>query len=227
MPELVERVLEQSGYLDALEAERTIEAQGRMENLQELVGVAREYLENAAGAVALVVPAGDLALLGPGRDPRRRLARHADDAAQREGPRVPRRVHDRDGGGALPARARDRGAGDRGGAAPLLRRHDARAGAAVPDARVVAHAVRQPRVQPAVALSRRAARARRRARAARPGAWDYGRKTAAPEYALRDHPALVDRATRCGTRRSARASSPGSTPAASSRSASRTGASGG
>jgi len=47
VPDLVERVLEQSGYLGALEAERTIEAQGRMENLQELVGVAREYAENA------------------------------------------------------------------------------------------------------------------------------------------------------------------------------------
>src|SRR5215217_5100864 len=45
--ELVERTLERSGYLEALEAERTIEAQGRMENLQELVGVAREYQENA------------------------------------------------------------------------------------------------------------------------------------------------------------------------------------
>jgi ATP-dependent DNA helicase UvrD/PcrA len=45
--ELVERTLERSGYLDALEAERTIEAQGRIENLQELVGVAREYQENA------------------------------------------------------------------------------------------------------------------------------------------------------------------------------------
>jgi len=43
--ELVERVLEQSGYLEALEAERTIDAQGRIENLQELVGVAREYLQ--------------------------------------------------------------------------------------------------------------------------------------------------------------------------------------
>src|SRR5437867_770922 len=45
--ELVERTLERSGYADALEAERTIEAQGRLENLQELVGVAREYQENA------------------------------------------------------------------------------------------------------------------------------------------------------------------------------------
>src|SRR5207247_2342335 len=39
--QLVERTLERSGYLEALEAERTIEAQGRIENLQELVGVAR------------------------------------------------------------------------------------------------------------------------------------------------------------------------------------------
>jgi DNA helicase II / ATP-dependent DNA helicase PcrA len=45
--ELVERVLERSGYLEALEAERTIEAQGRSENLQELVGVAQEYQATA------------------------------------------------------------------------------------------------------------------------------------------------------------------------------------
>jgi DNA helicase-2/ATP-dependent DNA helicase PcrA len=43
VPELVQRVLDQTGYMAALEAERTIEAQGRIENLQELVGVAQEY----------------------------------------------------------------------------------------------------------------------------------------------------------------------------------------
>jgi DNA helicase-2/ATP-dependent DNA helicase PcrA len=43
VPELVERVLDRSGYVASLEAERTIEAQGRIENLQELVGVAQEY----------------------------------------------------------------------------------------------------------------------------------------------------------------------------------------
>jgi DNA helicase-2/ATP-dependent DNA helicase PcrA len=48
VPELIERVLEQSGYLDSLEAERTIEAQGRIENLQELVSLAREWVESAA-----------------------------------------------------------------------------------------------------------------------------------------------------------------------------------
>ena len=46
-PSSFERVLEQSGYRDALEAERTIEAQGRIENLQELVGVAREYQQQS------------------------------------------------------------------------------------------------------------------------------------------------------------------------------------
>jgi DNA helicase-2/ATP-dependent DNA helicase PcrA len=47
VPEVIERILERSGYLDALRAERTIEAQGRMENLQELVGVAQEYQATA------------------------------------------------------------------------------------------------------------------------------------------------------------------------------------
>ncbi|HET8895374.1 MAG TPA: UvrD-helicase domain-containing protein [Gaiellaceae bacterium] len=48
VPELIERVFEQSGYLTALEAERTIEAQGRIENLQELISVAREWQEASA-----------------------------------------------------------------------------------------------------------------------------------------------------------------------------------
>ncbi len=48
--ELVERVLERTGTLEALEAERTIEARGRIENLQELVGVAREYQQRAEEA---------------------------------------------------------------------------------------------------------------------------------------------------------------------------------
>jgi DNA helicase-2/ATP-dependent DNA helicase PcrA len=41
--ELVADVLAETGYRDALQAERTIEAEGRLENLEELVGVAREY----------------------------------------------------------------------------------------------------------------------------------------------------------------------------------------
>ncbi len=45
--ELLERTLERSGYLTSLEAERTIESQGRIENLQELVGVTQEYQASA------------------------------------------------------------------------------------------------------------------------------------------------------------------------------------
>ena len=47
VPELLERVLDKSGYLESLEAERTVEAQGRIENLLELVGVTREYQAQA------------------------------------------------------------------------------------------------------------------------------------------------------------------------------------
>ena len=42
--ELMELLLERNGVIELLEAERTIEASGRIENLQELVGVAREYV---------------------------------------------------------------------------------------------------------------------------------------------------------------------------------------
>jgi DNA helicase-2/ATP-dependent DNA helicase PcrA len=41
--ELLKEMLQETGYLEALEAERTIEAQGRIENLEELVNVAAEY----------------------------------------------------------------------------------------------------------------------------------------------------------------------------------------
>ncbi|MBV9716352.1 MAG: UvrD-helicase domain-containing protein [Solirubrobacterales bacterium] len=40
---LLKETLQETGYLEALEAERTIEAQGRLENLEELVNVAAEY----------------------------------------------------------------------------------------------------------------------------------------------------------------------------------------
>jgi DNA helicase-2/ATP-dependent DNA helicase PcrA len=43
---LLEAVLNDTGYLEALQAERTIEAEGRVENLQELIGVAGEFDAN-------------------------------------------------------------------------------------------------------------------------------------------------------------------------------------
>ena len=41
--DVLQEALTETGYTEALEAERTIEAQGRIENLEELVRVAREY----------------------------------------------------------------------------------------------------------------------------------------------------------------------------------------
>ncbi len=44
---LLQELLRETGYIEALEAERTIEAQGRIENLEELVNVAAEFDEAA------------------------------------------------------------------------------------------------------------------------------------------------------------------------------------
>ena len=50
--ETLEEVLANTGYLEALAAERTVEAEGRIENLQEFVGVAEEYDSmNAEGSL--------------------------------------------------------------------------------------------------------------------------------------------------------------------------------
>jgi ATP-dependent DNA helicase UvrD/PcrA len=51
--ELLKEILQETGYLEALEAERTIEAQGRIENLEELVNVAAEYDASEAEAHSL------------------------------------------------------------------------------------------------------------------------------------------------------------------------------
>src|SRR5919197_3146548 len=50
---LLEKVLADTGYLEVLKAERTFEAQGRVENLQELVGVAREFEERGQEEASL------------------------------------------------------------------------------------------------------------------------------------------------------------------------------
>ena len=47
VPELLDETLRETGYMDALRAERTIEAEGRIENLEELISVAREYQATA------------------------------------------------------------------------------------------------------------------------------------------------------------------------------------
>jgi DNA helicase II / ATP-dependent DNA helicase PcrA len=61
---VVQAVLEDTGYLAELEAERSIEAEARLENLQELVGVCREFddaLESGdvAGLAGIASGSGD------------------------------------------------------------------------------------------------------------------------------------------------------------------------
>jgi DNA helicase-2/ATP-dependent DNA helicase PcrA len=51
--ELLKETLQESGYNEWLEAQRTIEAQGRLENLEELVNVAAEYDASEAEAHSL------------------------------------------------------------------------------------------------------------------------------------------------------------------------------
>src|SRR5579884_476670 len=51
--ELLKETLRETGYLEWLEAQRTIEAQGRLENLEELVNVAAEYDAAEEGAHTL------------------------------------------------------------------------------------------------------------------------------------------------------------------------------
>jgi DNA helicase-2/ATP-dependent DNA helicase PcrA len=62
--ELLEAMLAQSGYVEALEADRTIEAQGRIENLEQLVEVGREFdLAAAPGEDTLDVFLQQIALV--------------------------------------------------------------------------------------------------------------------------------------------------------------------
>ena len=130
------RCCSESGYLEALAAERTIEAEGRAENLEELIAGAAEFdikrehegesevppLEEFLQQISLYTEQDALA--------RRAGAGHADDPAQRQGPRVRHGLHRRLRGRRLPAHA-GAGRGGRGrGAAALLRRHHPRPPAA-------------------------------------------------------------------------------------------------
>ena len=166
VPELIERVLERSGYVAALEAERTIEAQGRIENLQELVSLAREWQEQT--------PEPNLSAF------LQEVSLYSDqDAIRGEGSLVTlMTLHNAKG---LEFRAvyligmeegifpHSRSIEEQG--VEEERRlcyvgHDAGDGEADAAPHVVADALRRPLVQPALAFPRRAAGAARRARAA-------------------------------------------------------------
>lgn len=132
---VLEAVLERTGYLAELQASTDPQDETRIENLQELAAVALEFEQERGGRRRGRRECGHARRIpGEGRARRRlrpdsrrghgRLRRHhADDAAHREGPRIPGGVPDRHGGRRLPAHARaGTGQGAGGGAAPRLRR---------------------------------------------------------------------------------------------------------
>ncbi len=59
---IIEEALERSGYVEELQAERSVEAEGRLENLSELVGMAREYetVDDFLEQVSLVSDTDDI-----------------------------------------------------------------------------------------------------------------------------------------------------------------------
>ena len=99
--ELARVVVEESGLVDMWKAEKTPEAEGRLENLKELVRSMAEFptLEFVPGACRACHRR---------RARQFRTARVVDDAARRQGPRIRRRVPARLGRGPISPSARAR-----------------------------------------------------------------------------------------------------------------------
>ena len=121
--ELAQTILEESGLIDMWKAERTADAEGRLENLKELVRSMGEFPEPRRLSRARV--AGD-----GGGERRGRGPRVDHDPARRQRAGVRHRLPARLGGGSVSASARprrERPRRARGGAPARLCRADARA----------------------------------------------------------------------------------------------------
>ena len=149
--DLVESVLERTGYRSELESSTDPQELARLDNLNELVSVAHEFSTDQANAAALDealdarrrrraghrcaggVPGTGIAGRRHRRDPRAQRRRgHADDAAHREGSGVSGGVRHRLGGRDVPAHAvAGRSHRTVRGAAAGLRRHHPGPSAAV------------------------------------------------------------------------------------------------
>jgi DNA helicase-2/ATP-dependent DNA helicase PcrA len=173
---VLEQVLARSGYLAELEGSDDPQDETRVENLAELVAVAREFADEPPPGLA--DGSGDSDADGDGAagrlggrlrpDPRpagRREQRsgHLDDAAHRQGTRVPGGLPDRPRGRDLPAHALAGGPlGAGGGAATGLRRRDPCPRAALRLPGRGALRLGRTRPQPGIAFPRRAPRRPRR-----------------------------------------------------------------
>ena len=164
--DLLVAVMEESGYVRELQAEDTHDARARLENLQELVGVAREYESNErrsslAGFLANIALISDLDALDADASYVTLMTMHG--AKGLEFPSVFLTGLEE---GVFPhsrALTEMDGAGRR--AASGLRRHHARDGPALPDVRAAPRALRQHVRVSEVALPRRDSGARSCSRA--------------------------------------------------------------
>ncbi len=162
---VLEEVLDRSGLREALEREGTFEAQGRIENLEEMVRVAAEY-DNSDAEATLAGFLEGIALQADADTLDESEGRgHPHDDPQRQGPRVRHRGDHRAGGGSLPPLALRHSRDPRGGAAALLRGPHAGAPAPGADPRREPRDARRARLPPALAIPR-GAPARRHRRAA-------------------------------------------------------------
>ena len=209
------------GTLDALEAERTIEARGRIENLQELVGVAREYRQQTADA-SLAGFLQDISLVSD-----------QDTIRDDRGLVTLMTLHNAKGlefravfvigmeEGIFPHSRVDRGAG-RGGGAALCYVGMTRAMERLTLTHTMSRTLFGRREYNLASRFLDELPSEVERERLRPSSWSgYGSPTSAATRAA-SRASLSRRATPSGTARSARASSPRSSPAASSRSASPT-----
>ena len=169
LPEFFKAILDLSGYRKVLEAENSPEAADRIENLEELVNAAASAAQRGETLAEFIDHA---ALVSDTDQFERAGARHLDDLAQRQGAGVLHRVSRRLGRGCVPPQVVARQpVRHRGGAPPLLRRHDACQGP--PDAQLGAiSAVLRPggfRGQPAFAIPARSPQETGGARQYQPG----------------------------------------------------------
>ena len=140
--ELLDELLEKTGYVRALEEKNTTEDTARAENVRELKTSILTYMKES-GDETLEGYLANVALYRHGQLRRGRRRRGPYDHAQRQGAGVSDGVRRRHGGDGFPQHPRHRGAGrDGGGAAALLRRHHPRQGEAVSYVRPPAHDLR-------------------------------------------------------------------------------------
>ena len=100
--ELIQQVMEKSGYVSELIADGTDEAEERRRNLQELVNAALQYQEENDEGDLEGFP-GHGGFVQRCRQQRHsRRSRHLDDAAQQQGPRIPCGVSGGSGAGLVP-----------------------------------------------------------------------------------------------------------------------------